>query len=96
LSDGYQEKLIKAFPEPEVDGETGTGYLNNNVKITIFTTSSCPGGELPDNKWDRRTEYKPAAPCPAIEIVAGAAAPVTLRDALTVGACPARATRSWF
>ena len=28
-------------------------------------------------KWDRRTDYKPAAPCLAIEIVAGAASPVT-------------------
>jgi hypothetical protein len=30
-----------------------------------------------NEKWDRRTDYKPAAPCLAIEIVAGAAWPVT-------------------
>jgi hypothetical protein len=46
------------------------------------------------NKWGRRTDYKPAAPCPAIEIVAGAASPVTLRDALTVAICLVCATRS--
>jgi hypothetical protein len=33
---------------------------------------------------------------PAIETVAGAASPVTLRDATTVAACPTSATRSWF
>ena len=47
-------------------------------------------------KWDRRTDYQPAAPCLAIEIVAGAASPVTLRDAPTVAVCSAPAMRSWF
>jgi hypothetical protein len=51
---------------------------------------------LKGNKWDRRTDYKPAAPCPAIEIVAGAASPVTLRDAMTLALCSGAATRSWF
>jgi len=64
------------------------GYFSHNLTLParfVFTW-----------KWDRRTDYKPAAPCLAIEIVAGAASPVTLRDALTIAVCCAPAMRSWF
>jgi hypothetical protein len=93
--------------------ENGTGPVNNNVKVRIFTTSRCwrkmpnlSGSDCFGDssfravhftwKWDRRTDYKPAAPCLAIEIVAGAALPVTLRDVPTVAVRSTLATRSRF
>ncbi len=38
LSGGYREKLIMVLREPEMNGENGTGPINNNVKVTFFTT----------------------------------------------------------
>jgi hypothetical protein len=41
LRGGYREKLTGALREPGVIDENGTGSVNNNVKVTFFTTSRC-------------------------------------------------------